>query len=98
MAYLRIFNWALFLFNTMMAVVLSVVALMLWVYREEAAELGSHLAPVVVSTGLFAVMALIAGGCVWAGRRRHWLFLWPLEGILLMSMALVVAYFRSFAN
>jgi len=94
--YLQILNLALFAAGALMTLVLGVVSLMLFVHHDAATDMGAGVDRIVVTTGVFAVLAVAGGLAVWAVHRRH-PALWAAEGGLCVALGLVVQFVRQLA-
>lgn len=77
-----------------MAVLMGVVSLILFIYSEEAADIGSNLPRVFITFGVFLVFAAISGLSSWSLQRRHRL-MWPCQGLLGIGIAALVTYFTN---
>lgn len=77
-----------------MAVLMGVVSLILFIYSEEAAEIGSNLPRVFVTFGVFVVFAVISGLSSWSLQRRYRL-MWPFQCLLGVGIAALVTYFSN---
>ncbi len=91
MRYLLGLNFVLLAASTTMALVLSVVLLIYWVYRDEAIIQASF-SSLLTHTGIFTGMVLVTGLATQSLRKR-WSGYWGLQLILLAALTLVIVYY-----
>ncbi len=91
MRYLMGFNYLILAASTTMALVLSVVLLIYWVYRDEPIIQASF-ESLSVQTGIFISLALFSGLATQALRKRFTAY-WLLQAGLLMALIAVVNFY-----
>ncbi len=91
MRYLLGLNFLLLAASTTMALVLSVVLLIYWVYRDEDIIQASF-SSLLTHTGIFAAMVVVTGLATQSLRQR-WSGFWALQLVLLVAMTLVVMFY-----
>lgn len=94
MKVLQILNLAVFAAAAVMTLVLAVVCLMLAVHLDQARAVGARLAPVLVTTAVFAGWAAVGGLAVW-GVHRDTLWKWLAQAALVAVTVALVQFVRS---
>lgn len=91
MRYLLGFNWLMLAASATMALVLSVVLLIYWVYRDEPIIQASF-DSLLTQTGMFAGMTLLCAGAAESLRRR-WPAFWIWQGMMFAALYAVVLFY-----
>jgi hypothetical protein len=90
--YLQGLNWALLALGATFTVVLSVVALLLYLNLDSAPRYRPQFESMRLSTLLFLGVMLTGAAAVWAHRRGH-ILRWPAEVLLATTSVVTVLYF-----
>lgn len=88
MTFIRWWTVGLMLMGATMAVTLGVVCLQYLVYMDSAPQLRDEWPTLMVSVGLFLALSAVAA-VAWQALRRQSRWLWPAQGLLLISTAVV---------
>lgn len=96
MRYLMVLNWALLIAGAVMSLVLTVVTLIMAIYREEAAQVGGDFVAVAAAYAMFLVFFAAAALTVW-GMRRRFAWRWVAQGGLFAVIGVLVQFVRQLA-
>lgn len=91
MRYLLGLNWLLLAASSTLALVLSVVLLIYWVYRDEPIIQASF-DSLLQQTGMFVGYMLVCTLATWALRKR-WPAFWALQILLFVGLAGIVEFY-----
>lgn len=91
MRYLIGINWFILAASSVLALVLSVVLLIYWVYRDEPVIQASF-DSLQTQTGMFAGMSLLAAFATHSLRRR-WTGFWFMQVLLLAALCGIVSFY-----
>lgn len=90
--YLQGLNWALLAIGVTFTVVLSVVALLLYVNLGAAPRYQPEFEQAMASTLVFAFVMVAAAAAVWTHRTQH-VLRWPAEILLVVAVLVVLRFF-----
>jgi type III secretory pathway component EscV len=90
--YLQAINWIMLALGVSMTVSLAVVCLMYGIYMDQSPRLPAEFSSVLTTTLLCLAVSLSAAAAA-LGHRRHGIWRWPAEAMLVFSVVAVVWFY-----